>query len=125
MPHLRYEQVTVTLSTLGAGSGYSTSIFNGFVQQVHLQISKAIGASGQVQVTAETTTRTLLNIKDPSTLLTWYYPRGRAQTSTGATMPSSSPVFLPIINQRARVAVATSSGLSGQTVTVGLTVGGY
>ena len=126
MAYIKNHNITVTLSTLGAGSEYSTT-FNGLVQNISVRISKAIGASGKVTITSETTTKSVLTVADPSTVTTWYYPRAKSQGTTGNTLAATTlptPTYIPLADERLKISVATSSGLAGQTVSISMNVGG-
>ena len=117
MSYIHRHSVTLSLSTLGAVTGYST-VLNGEIKEINVSISKAIGANGKVTVSKEGTTATeLLVVTNPSTLGGTFYPHTFAQGTTGNTLGSSTPVRLPMADERAQIVVATSSGLSGESVT--------
>lgn len=120
MSFIREVTQTLTLSTLGARTAYSTEVGNGEIIEMYVSISKAIGASGKVTITTTSTGKPLLTVVDPSTLGATYYPMRQAHGTTANLLSSSgSPrILVNMVNERLRVKVATSSGLSAQTVTV-------
>ena len=119
--YIREDTVTITLSTLGAGSGYS-SAFNGLFHSVGVSISKAVGASAKVVITGESTDLAILTVANPSTLGARFYPRPTIHNTTGAALPSSEGVMVALANDRVKVVVTSSSGLSAETATVVLTI---
>lgn len=120
--YIRQDSVTITLSTLGAGSGYCSTILNGLVHSANISISKAAGANCKVTVTGETTSNIILVAPNPSTLGATYYPRQSIVGSTGNTIGSTIiRVESVLFNERFKAVVATSSsGFTGETVTVTL-----
>lgn len=119
--YVRHHTVTVPLSSMGAGTAYSTT-FNGALHSVFTQIGGAVGAGSKITVTGNSTRKIFLNIADPSTLGTYRYPRRLAQGTSGNIMGSSSPCYILFADERARVKVTSSSGLAGKTATVILQV---
>lgn len=122
MSFIREVSQTVTLTTLGAYAGvpYGAEVGNGEIIEMYVSISKAIGASGKVTITTTSTGKPLLIVVDPSTLGATFYPMRQAHGTTANLLSSSgSPrVLINMVNERLRVKVASSSGLSAQTVTV-------
>jgi hypothetical protein len=120
MSFIREVSQTATLSALGAYTGYSTEVGNGEIVEMYVSISKAIGASGKVTITTTSTGKPILTVVDPSTLGATFYPMRQAHGTTANLLASSgSPrVIINMVNERLRLKVATSSGLSAATVTV-------
>jgi len=123
MSYFTKQSGTITLSTLGAGSAFTTQI-NGYINDISLTISKAAGANCSVTITTSSTGQRVLLVKDPTTTLSVYFPRQKAQTSTAGTMASSSPVLNAVADERLKITVATSSAFNAETVSYGIRVGG-
>jgi hypothetical protein len=120
MSYIRGISKTITLSTLGSAVALSTLDLNGLVESVFLQTNKAMGVGARVNVTTTSTAKVILTVK-PSTLGSIYYPAAKAQTTTGGVMGSSTPAAIPLVDERIRVAVTSSSGKAGGVITFGLT----
>ena len=121
--YIREDTVTVTLSTLGAGSGYSTAM-NGLIHGIKTTISKAVGANSKIIITGESTQKTILTVANPRTLGAYFYPRTPIHGTTGNALSSSgmSRELVALANERIKVNVTSSSGLDGETATVVLNV---
>ena len=116
---VRGETITATLSTVGTSTAYSADVYNGLLQSVYVSISKAIGASGKVTVTSESTQLAILTVVDPSTLGAWFQPVQIMHGTTGNALNSTEfRTLIPLLDERVKVKVASSSGLSAETVTV-------
>lgn len=121
MPFVREISKTVTLSALGAYTGYTTEDGNGEIAEMYVAISKACPAAGAVTITTTSTGKSILKVVDPSTLGVWYYPVQKAHGTTGNQIGTSAIPWrnrVPLMNERLRIKVASSSGLGAQTVTV-------
>ena len=112
---------TVTLSTIGAGTGYST-ILNGHVGEIYIKVASPIGGGGSVTITstAYATAKSVLKVVDPSTLGGFYYPRviacGTTANDLGSTIGTIVPI--PLSHERLKFVIATSSNSSLDTVNV-------
>ena len=119
------ETVTLTLGATGLGSAYSTKNWNGNVHSIQLQINGAAPSSATLHITGATTGNVILTVKNPSSLPVVYYPRRTAQSTTGGAVSSSTPVGIPVVNERIKLNMTpSSSGLGGKVVTAIFTVGG-
>jgi len=117
--------VTCTLSTLGASTTYSTGLINGYVEDISVLASGAMTAASALTITPETTTRSILKVVDPSTNAAIYFPRAKQHGTTGNVVGSTEVLTrIAVCNERLKCVVASSSGNSGDTVTVVFTVGG-
>lgn len=119
---MKKDTVTITLSTIGAGSGYTSTSMNGYLHGVYISIDKAVGANSKVTITSRTTTHVLFVLPDPSTLGGFYYPRHSIHGSTGNVINSTVLREAPPITDLMKCIVATSSGKSGGIVTLNLYV---
>jgi hypothetical protein len=123
MANIRQGAVTITLSTVGAGSGYCSTVLNGLVHSIYLSISKAVGANSKITVTGESTKNLLLVVPNPSTLGAYYYPRNSIVGTTGNTIGSTEMRTRGFLcNERFKVSVASSSGLEDETATISVNV---
>ena len=105
---------TVTLSTVGAYTGYASTFLSGNLQSVYIGISKPVGAGSKVIITTSSTQRAVLTVADPSTLGAFYRPRPLDHGTTGNELTTRGTVWL--VNDRLRIKVSSSSGLDGETV---------
>ena len=122
MQSLRRYSYTVTLSTAGAGTGYST-ILSGHVGEIYIKVASPIGAGGSVTITSThfATAKSILKVANPSTIGGFYYPRAIACGTTANSLGSTDVgaiVPIPLSHERLKWVVATSSDSSGDTVNV-------
>lgn len=120
MQSLRRYSYTVTLSTVGAGTGYSTYL-SGHVGEIYIKVDSPIGAGGSVTITSThfATAKSILKVADPSTVGGFYYPRAIACGTTGNALASSEAIVpIPLSHERLKFVAATSSGSGGDTVNV-------
>ena len=113
---------TITLSTVGDATEYSTGHLNGFVSDIYLSISKAAGAGDSVTISKSSAgDRTILKVTNPSTLGDFYHPRAIAVGSTNNSLNSTeyaATAPMSFYKEKFKVVCACSSGLAGETVTV-------
>jgi len=121
MQGLRRYPYTVTLSTIGNGTGYSTYLA-GHIGEIYIKVASPIGGGGSVTITstAFATAKSILKVVDPSTLGGFYYPRAIACGTTanvfGSTVGAIVPI--PLSHERLKFVIATSSASGGDDVNV-------
>ena len=118
---IRQHTLTVTRSTLGDGSAFSTC-FNGLLHSLRIQASEAMAATDTVKVYSTNSTAVALFAVKPSTVMTEYYPRHAAVSSTGAAYSSGGVAPGAICDARLKAVVAASSTGAAATVTLTATV---
>lgn len=123
MSYINYYTKTVTLSTLGAYTGYSSQDFSGFMRQFRITTNTAFGAAAKLTITTTSTENVLLVIVDPTSAGATWNPRGKSHGTTANVMGSSHPTPLPLFNDRMKFKVASSSGKAGKTITIKAYVG--
>ena len=125
MQSLRRFPYTISLSSIGAGTGYSTYLA-GHIGEIYIKVATAIGGGGDVTITstAFATAKSILIVPDPSTLGGFYYPRALPCGTTGNVLGSSGgPVVpIPLSHERLKFVVATSSLSAGDTVNVDISL---
>ena len=85
------EAISISLSTLGAGVGYSTKVFTGNVESVTVVSPKAVGANSRFRmIDVNTTTVIYFAVADPSTLGSVYKPTLQSHSSSGVALGSSA-----------------------------------
>lgn len=123
MSHIVSFSKTVTLSTLGAYTGYSSEHLNGLIREVHVQVSTSTPTSALLTITSTSTGNVILKAKDPGAG-TYYYPHRLAQGTTGAAIASSGPAPIALVNDRLRLNFSSSSGIGSETVTMRMLLDG-
>lgn len=126
MSIIRRYPLSISLSTLGAGTG-RTSALSGQVGEIYTKINKAAGANVSVIMTSTSfaTAKSILTIKNPSTVGVFYYPRALACGTTANALSSSESraiVPIPLNNEKVKVVVASSSAFSAKVVDVTVTL---
>ena len=126
MSYVVREAIVGTLSTLGAKTFYSSGSFNGMVQSIYVLASGAVVASGSLVITGENSSTPILTVTSPSTVGVRYYPRASIVGTTANAISSSGGgvALVPLSGERLKCVAASSSGLSADTWTVQLIVGG-
>jgi hypothetical protein len=89
------------------------------VQHMYVEISKAATSNHYVLVTTSSTSRTLFNLVEPSTLGVYYRIRPAEYGTTGNALTTYTGNHV-LCDERIRLKVASSSNYNGETVTVQL-----
>lgn len=108
------ESISITGSTAGATTAYSTGVFNGFLQTYRLSgtVNKLVSLIGaDSAITFHTIT--------PSSGTALYAPVQVGRTSTGAVAAWER---IPIVNERLKITVAQTTSARASTLIV--SVGG-
>jgi len=110
--------LTFNVSSSGAAAAQYSSVYNGFINTINAQVTKAVSTKSTINITGETTSRSIIKIYHPSTLGGWFYPMAKKYNSSGAS--SGLGANFALANERVRVLVACSSGTKSRVVTVGM-----
>lgn len=124
MSFIQKSTFSLAVTSSGAGTAAYSTVYTGLVYAVHVVPVKAGTTDQTVTITAETTTRNIIKICDPSTLGAWYYPRKGVHNSSAAAVATSHLyATVPLANERVRVIAAGSSGTVSRTVAVTIYIG--
>ena len=119
---------TVSITTFAAATTDIMSTYlNGYLESAYI---KAGGTGPGVNVNvvlsiSTSTTITLLKVVDPSSLGARYYPRVREINTTGSILGNTSEnayVRIPLVNERIKIGITTTSDLVGETWDVSVNI---
>jgi hypothetical protein len=126
------ERFSKTVS-ISSGAGLTTDLFstylNGYIESAYIKAGgTGPGANVNVVLSISTsTTITLLKVVNPSSLGATYYPRTPTISTTAATLGATSNnanayTRIPLVNERVRIGITTTSDLTGETWDVSLNI---
>lgn len=121
MSYFRKVTVSVTASTTGVVSGYST-VLNGNVHSIHYDrhATTPLSTKRKAVITHETTTIPILTVF-ATTADAMYYPRPQAHGSTGGVLASTvSDHFTRVSLAEERLKVAVSAASSANAKGIGV-----
>ena len=127
--YIREHTITLTLSTLGAGSGYST-VVNGLLHSVSVRAgfagTTAVASSLKLfrERSSGTTELALFRLTGPSSTWKEYFPRADVRYSSGGATTAMSTQLQARFPLDGRIygTFASSSGLGGKSLTIKLSI---
>ena len=124
------ERFSKTVS-ISSGAGLTTDLFstylNGYLESAYIKAGgTGPGANVNVVLSISTsTTITLLKVVNPSSLGARYYPRVPVVTTTAGLLGATSDnsyARIPLVNERIKIGITTTSVLTGETWDVAVNI---